>query len=65
MGRNRPPVIRARQATSAKPWKAPSDRRAAWLLVADAGEINDIARRFVDVLLAGVPDLVSVIMLAR
>ncbi|KJB90852.1 hypothetical protein N826_34230 [Skermanella aerolata KACC 11604] len=34
-------------------------------MVADAGEINDIARRFVDVLLAGVPDLVSVIMLAR
>jgi len=47
------------------PWKAPSGRRAAWLVVADAGEIDDTARKFVDALLAGAPDLVPVILLAR
>ncbi|MGF7213688.1 hypothetical protein GGE65_008335 [Skermanella aerolata] len=55
----------AGQVSSASPWKAPSGRRAAWLVVADAGEIDDIARKFVDALLAEAPDLVPVIMLAR
>ena len=55
----------AGRAPSASPWKAPSGRRAAWLVVADAGEIDDIARRFVDALLAGAPDSVAVIVLAR
>jgi transposase len=55
----------AGQAPSASPWKAPSGRRAAWLVVADAGEIDDTARKFVDALLAGAPDLVPVILLAR
>jgi transposase len=55
----------AGQAPSASPWKAPSSRRAVWLVVADADEIDDIARRFVDALLAGAPDLVPMILLAR
>jgi transposase len=52
-------------APSARPWKAPSGRRAAWLVVADAGEIDDTARKFVNALLAGAPDLVPMIVLAR
>jgi transposase len=55
----------AGQAPSASPWKAPSGRRAAWLVVADAGEIDDTARKFVDALLAGTPDIAPVIVLAR
>jgi transposase len=50
---------------SAPAWKAPSGRRAAWLVVAEAGEIDDTERKFVDALLAGVPELVAVIALAR
>jgi transposase len=50
---------------SATVWKAPSGRRAAWLVVAEAGEIDDTERRFVEALLAGSPDPTPVIALAR
>ncbi|UEM20785.1 ISL3 family transposase (plasmid) [Skermanella mucosa] len=52
-------------ASSATAWKAPSGRRAAWLVVADADEIDDTAGKFVEALLAGSPDLTAVIALAR
>jgi transposase len=46
-------------------WKAPSSRRAAWLVVAEAGDIDDSEQKFVDALIAGSPDLAAVIALAR
>jgi transposase len=55
----------AGSAPSAPAWKAPSGRRAAWLVVADAGELDDTEQKFVDALIAGSPDLAPVIALAR
>ena len=52
-------------AQAAAAWKAPSGRRAAWLVVADADEIDDTTGKFVEALLAGSPDLAAVIALAR
>jgi transposase len=55
----------AGSAPSTPAWKAPSGRRAAWLVVAKAGEIDDTERKFVDALITGAPHLVPVITLAR
>jgi transposase len=55
----------AGSAPSATAWKVPSGRRAAWLVVADADEIDDTGQKFVGALLAGSPELMSVITLAR
>jgi transposase len=55
----------AGSALSTPAWKAPSGRRAAWLVVAEAGELDDTERKFVDALITGAPPLVPVITLAR
>jgi len=55
----------ANLAQTATAWKAPSGRRAAWLVVADADEIDKTERKFVEALRAGSPDLAAVIALAR
>jgi transposase len=55
----------AGSASSATTWKVPTGRRAAWLVVADAGEIDDTEQKFVEALIAGSPELKSVIRLAR
>lgn len=55
----------AGSAPSATAWKAPSGRRAAWLVVADAGDLDVTEQKFVDALLAGSPELRPVITLAR
>jgi transposase len=52
-------------APAAAAWKAPSSRRAAWLVVADVSEIGDTEQKFVDALIANSPDLVPVIEVAR
>ena len=46
-------------------WKTPSGRRAAWLVVADADEIDETERRFVEALIAGSAELAHLIDLAR
>jgi transposase len=55
----------AGSVSAATKWKAPSGRRAAWLVVADAGEIDDTEQKFVEALIAGSPELRPVIALAR
>ena len=45
------PRARALGRADGTPWKTPSGRRAAWLVVADAGEIDATERKFVDALL--------------
>ena len=52
-------------AGSMPAWKTPSGRRAAWLVVADADEIDETERRFVDALIAGSAELAHLIDLAR
>jgi transposase len=52
-------------AGSAPAWKTPSGRRAAWLVVADADEIDSRERRFVEALIAGSAELAHLIALAR
>jgi transposase len=52
-------------AGSMPAWKTPSGRRAAWLVVADADEIDETERRFVDALMAGSAELAHLIDLAR
>jgi transposase len=52
-------------AGSAPAWKTPSGRRAAWLVVADADEIDGTERRFVDALIAGSAELAHLIALGR
>ena len=52
-------------ASSATTGKVPSGRRAAWLVVADIGEIDDTEQKFVEALIARSPELMSVITLAR
>ena len=47
------------------PWKMPSKRRAAWLVVADPETIDATEQRFVDALLASSEGLTTVIELAR
>jgi transposase len=54
-----------RSAGSAPAWKTPSGRRAAWLVVADADEIDGRERRFVEALIAGSAELAHLIALAR
>jgi transposase len=49
----------------AVPWKVPSGRHAARLVVADADELNATERRFGDALIAGSAVLARVIELAR
>jgi hypothetical protein len=44
-------------AGSMPAWKPPSGRRAAWLVVADADEIDETEQRFVDALIAGSAEL--------
>jgi transposase len=46
-------------------WKTPSGRRAVWLVVADADEIDGPERKFVDALIAGSAELAHLIALAR
>jgi transposase len=46
-------------------WKTPSGRRAAWLVVADADEIDGPERKFVEALIAGSAELAHLIALAR
>ena len=63
--------LRDANATSAgaagtmRPWKLPSKRRAAWLVVADPETINATEQRFVDALLVRSEGLTTVIALAR
>ncbi|MGF7213217.1 transposase [Skermanella aerolata] len=52
-------------AGSMPAWKTPSGRRAAWLVVADADEIDEMEQRFVDALIAGSAELAHLIDLAR
>jgi transposase len=52
-------------AGSAPAWKTPSGRRAAWLVVADADEIDNSERKFVDALIGGSTQLAHLIALAR
>src|SRR4051812_4755410 len=52
-------------AGSLPAWKTPSGRRAAWLVVADADEIDGPERRFVEALIAGSAELAHLIALAR
>lgn len=60
-----------RQATPAAPsdgvapWRTPSRRRAAWLVVADDDEIKATERAFVAALIAGAPKLTRTITVAR
>jgi transposase len=46
-------------------WKRPSGRRAAWLVVAEPEEIDDMDRMFVEALITGATDLGPVVTLAR
>lgn len=50
--------------SSALAWKTPSGRRAAWLVVANADEIDETERRFVDALIVGSTELAHLIDLA-
>lgn len=52
-------------SATAPAWPMPSKRRAAWLVVADAERLDATERRFVDALIAGSPDLESLVDLAR
>mgnify|MGYP002715698440 CR=1 FL=1 len=52
-------------AGSMPAWKTPSGRRTAWLVVADADEIDETERRFVEALIAGSAELAHLIDLAR
>jgi transposase len=58
-------VTSPQSAGSAPAWKTPSGRRAAWLVVADADEIDGPERKFVDALIAGSAELAHLIALAR
>jgi transposase len=49
----------------AAPWRVPSGRRAARLVIANARELDGAERRFVDALIAGSPVLAQVVELAR
>lgn len=46
-------------------WRAPSRRRAAWLVVADEAEIDATGHAFVAALLSRSPELVQTVPLAR
>ncbi len=51
--------------TAPASWRTPSRRRAAWLVVADDGEIDATEQAFVAALIAGSPDLARTIEVAR
>jgi transposase len=52
-------------ACPAPAWKTPSMRRAAWLVAADAGKLEETDQRFVAALIAGSAKVARIIELAR
>jgi transposase len=64
-GRQAVDPVRAGTIRMTRPWKRPSKRRAAWLVVADPEVLDTTEQRFVDALITSSPEIDRVVDLAR
>lgn len=64
-GRQAIDPVRAGTIRMTRPWKRPSKRRAAWLVVADPERLETTEQRFVDALITGSPEINRMVGLAR